>query len=268
MTIQEAQKHGENLLRKAGVESLRIDTAILLEKVTGKPRPWLFAHMEERLSEAQAQRFIELVSRRSERTPLVHLTNHREFYGIDLYIDDRVLTPRVETEKMVELAIKYAPNSSRLLDVGTGSGAIAIAIKTHRPDLDVVAIDVSQEALEVARKNISCKKITITAQCSNLLSHIEGRFATIVCNLPYLRDDADLIPEVKKEPGVALFGGTDGLELYRQFLKQLPAHLEKSGYLFTECDPWQQEDLIKKAARVGLTPVEQHYFILGFQRAS
>jgi len=266
VTIGEAQRQGENALRRAGVESLRIDSALLLEKVTGKPRSWLLAHADDELDDAAGREFMSLINRRGERVPLVHLTNTREFYGLDFYIDEHVLTPRVETEKMVDYALQYAPRDSRLIDIGSGSGALAVAIKKHRPDLEVWASDISETELAVARRNAKTHNTEITFVVSDLFAAIDSRFATVVTNLPYLRDDADLMPEVQKEPAVALFGGSNGLELYRRFLAQLSDHLEPGGFLFTECDPWQHEALIKLAKTAGLMPVEQKdYFILGFQ---
>jgi release factor glutamine methyltransferase len=298
VTVAEAQDLGCQMLRRVKIESYRIDSSLILAKVLDKPRAWLFAHPEHALTDDQAKAFMELIDRRRQRTPLVHLTNQREFYGLDLYIDERVLTPRVETEQMVEWAISYAPRDSRLIDVGTGSGALAIAIKKHRPDLEVWATDVSAEALEVAQRNATAHKVEVHFETADLFDAVSANsthiplespansrefaqaqkersaqsaslqpgFQTVVTNLPYLQDDAELMPEVQKEPGVALFGGQDGLDLYRRFLRQLPDHLEPRGYLFTECDPWQHEALIKEAAAVGLKPIEQGYFILGFQR--
>jgi release factor glutamine methyltransferase len=269
VTIGEAQRHGQNLLQRAGIESLHLDTSLLLEKATGQPRARLFAHLEDELPDKQAREFIELVNQRAQRVPLVHLTNTREFYGLDFYIDERVLTPRIETERMVEYAIKHAPPASRLIDIGTGSGAVAVAIKKHRPDLEVWATDISNEALHVARRNAERHRVDIQLLASDLFGSVEGRFTTVVTNLPYLRSDAELMPEVQKEPSVALFGGTDGLELYRRFLQQLPVHLEPAGYLFTESDPWQHEALIKVAGKSGLQIIEpSNYFVLGFQRRS
>ncbi len=266
MHITEAVSHGTEILAKASIDSARLDTYLLLELCINKNRAWLMAHPEYELKEAQSKRFKQLITQRSQRVPLVHLTNTREFYGLDFYIDERVLTPRVETETMVDYAIKYAPQGSRLIDIGTGSGALAITIKHHRPDLEVWATDVSAEALKVAERNAKALKTPITLVESSLFDDIKGRFMTVVTNLPYLRDDADLMPEVQKEPAVALFGGSDGLSLYRQFLEQLPKHLETGGFLFTECDPWQHEDLMKAAAAASLKPIEQdNYFILGFQ---
>lgn len=268
MTIGEAQKLGETMLLKAKIESRRIDTSLLLEKVSGKPRSWLFAHAEENLEEDMARQFLELLNKRAQRVPLVHLTNNREFYGLDLYITEHVLTPRLETEQIVEWAIKLAPKNSRLIDVGTGSGAIAIAIAKHRPDLEVVATDVTDIVLEVAARNIKKHKVQIQLLKSDLFDDVAGTFETVVTNLPYLKNDADLMPEVKKEPAVALFGGTDGLDIYRRFFKQLPDYLVKDGCLVTECDPWQQADLIAEAKKRQLRPIKVSYFILGFQKSS
>lgn len=269
MRVGEAQQLGERVLQEAQIDSRRIDTALILEAVSGKSRTWSYAHPEFELSSQQTTQFKALLEKRRLRTPLVHLTNRREFYGLDLYIDERVLTPRVETEKMAEWAIKYAPEASRLIDIGTGSGALAVAIKKHRSDLQIWATDVSDGALAVARINAHTHKVAINFIKSDLWNDVAGRFQAVVTNLPYLTDDADLMPEVRKEPAVALFGGTDGLSLYRRFLKQLPDHLEPGGYVFTECDPWQHQSLIAEAKGAGLAPIQQDdYFILGFQRTA
>lgn len=265
MTLGEALKFGESALKAAGIDGGRLDTQILLEFVSGKDRSFILAHEEDALSTAQESQFKALITKRAERIPLVHLTNTREFYGIDLYINDDVLTPRVETEKMVDFAIKHVPHGGKLIDIGTGSGAIAIAIKTHRPDLEVWATEVNDEALAVARKNVEALKLDIKLIKSDLFSKISEQFDGVATNLPYLQNDADLMPEVQKEPAVALFGGDDGLDIYRRFLAQLPAHLNAGGYLFTECDPWQQADLKTEAAKIGLQPIEDDYFILGFK---
>lgn len=265
MTLEEALQFGTKQLKRVGIESARIDSSLLLAKVMDMPRANVLAHLDDEMDAQIASDFIELVNERAKRRPLVHLINTREFYGIDLYIDENVLTPRIETEKMVEFAIKHAPKNGRLIDIGTGSGAIAIAIKTHRPDLEVWATEVNDDALNVARRNIENLKLDIKLEKSDLFNSISQSFDVVATNLPYLQDDADLMPEVQKEPAVALFGGEDGLDIYRRFLKELPQHLNAGGYLFTECDPWQQESLKTEAAKIGLQPIEEDYFILGFQ---
>lgn len=264
ITIGGWLKTAERELMDAGINSARLDAQILLEEATGKPRTYLLAHPDEELPRSSQDTLNTLLGRRKARHPLVHLTGKRDFYGMELDITHDVLTPRVETEKMVDLAIHYAPKNSRLIDIGTGSGALAVAIKKHRPDLEVWASEVSAKALEIAKRNALKHKMDVRFVMSDLWQNIEGQFATVVTNLPYLKNDAELMPEVQKEPAVALFGGQDGLDLYRKFLKQLPDHLEPGGYLFTECDPWQQSELIKEAGHVNIKPIEQDYFILGF----
>lgn len=270
MTVAAALSSGAAILAGANIGSSALDAQLLLAAAHDHSREWLLAHPEAELPTPVLTRYQELIHQRSQRRPLVHLTGSREFYGLDLVVTPDVLTPRVETEPMVDWAIKYTPQNSSLIDVGTGSGAIAVAIAQHRPDLHVTATEVSAAALEVARANAELHGLPIKLVQSNLWQNVTDRFNTVVTNLPYLRDDAaaELMEEVKHEPSVALFGGEDGLELYRQFLHGLPDHLEPGGYLFTECDPWQQADLIKAAEPLGLKVIEQNYFIVGFELAS
>ncbi len=267
MTVKEALTAAAAKLEAAKIGSARLDSELLLAQVIGHNRTWLAAHSEDQIDRKTLTDYEKLIEKRANRTPLVHLTGTREFYGLDFDITPDVLTPRVETEKMVELAIKYAPRDSKLIDIGTGSGAIALAIAKHRPDLVTWGTDVSEKELSVAKINAKKHKLNTKFIQSDLFGSVEGKFSIVVTNLPYLADGADLMPEVQKEPAVALFGGPDGLGLYRRFLQQLPAHLEPGGYLFTECDPWQQADLIAEAAKAGLKPIEQDYFILGFRLA-
>lgn len=265
MTVDSAVKDYVAQLEAAGVTGAKLDVELLIAFVAGKERSWVMAHPEVELNEAESAKLEQLVERRAGRHPLVHITNQREFYGLDLFVNADVLTPRVETEQMVEWAIKDAPQGSRLIDIGTGSGAIAIAIAKHRPDLEIWATDVTDEALAVAMRNIKAHKVEVKLVKSDLFDGVEGTFDTVVTNLPYLQDDAQLMPEVQKEPAVALHGGPDGLDLYRRFLRQLPEHLEAGGRLFTECDPWQHASLTEEAGKINLSPVREGYFILGFQ---
>jgi release factor glutamine methyltransferase len=266
MTIEARLKQVTNTLNARGINSARLDAELLLCHVLGSTREWLAAHSDEIITDLQTAAYTALVERRVTREPLVHLTGSREFYGLDFMITPDVLTPRVETEQMVELAIKYAPTDSRLIDIGTGSGALAVAIKHHRPDLIITATEVSLPALEVAKENAKRHDTDLNFVLSDLWDQVPGSSMSIVTNLPYLCDDAELMPEVKHEPAVALFGGADGLSLYRKFLAGISSHLDPGGFLFTECDPWQHEALIEAAAMVGLDPIEQGYFILGFRR--
>lgn len=270
-TIRQGLDAAIRFLEECGISGARLDAELLMAHTLRHDRAWVLAHDDETLAPHHVADFEAFISRRSERVPVVHLTGTREFYGLDMHITPDVLTPRAETEQMVEWAIKHTPVGGNLVDIGTGSGAIAIAIATQRPDLDITATDLSERELSIARHNAKTHGAGVTFLESNLWNNLETtgrvpiRFDVVVTNLPYLADDADLMPEVTKEPAVALFGGPDGLDLYRRFLAGLPAHLNPGGYLFTECDPWQHEALIAEAAKYNLKPIEQGYFILGFQ---
>ncbi len=264
-TVREALTAAISFLDSVQIAGARLDAELLLAHVLRRDRAWLLAHDDDELTSHQTADFEAFISRRSEHVPVVHLTGHREFYGLEFAITPDVLTPRVETEQMAEWAIKYAPKNSRLIDIGTGSGAIAIAIAAHRPDLHITGTEITDEALAVAKINAKTHGTSIELIKADLWDGVSGTFATIVTNLPYLRDDADLMPEVRQEPAIALFGGTDGLALYRRFLAGISGHLTAGGLLFTECDPWQHAGLIAEAAKVGLKPIEQGYFILGFR---
>jgi len=241
-TVREALTAAITFLEAGKIAGARLDAELLLAHVLRRDRAWLLAHDDEELTPHQAADFEAFISRRSEHVPVVHLTGHRDFYGLAFAI-----TPDV------------------LIDIGTGSGAIAIAIGAARPDLSLTGTEITDEALTVAHRNAKQYDTKIELIKADLWDGVSGTFATIVTNLPYLRDDADLMPEVRKEPAVALFGGPDGLDLYRRFVAGIAAHLTAGGYLFTECDPWQHEALMAEAAKVGLAPIEQGYFILGFQ---
>lgn len=266
MTVKDALDQGRIVLAAAGISSDRLDAELLLAHVLKKDRSWLIAHDDNELPKIQLDQYDRLIARRKDHEPLVHLTGRREFYSLDFEITPDVLTPRVETEQMVEWAIKYAPTDSKLIDIGTGCGAIAVAIAKNRPDLEVWATDVTKEAVQVAARNAKHHGVSINFIQSELWEAISGKFETAVTNLPYLKNDADLMPEVSHEPAVALFGGADGLEIYQRFLKDLPSYLKSDGYLFTECDPWQQDELITEVGAAGLDPIERGYFIMGFKR--
>jgi release factor glutamine methyltransferase len=157
-----------------------------------------------------------------------------------------------------------------VLDIGTGSGAMAIALKHLRPDLIVAASEISNQALELARENtenILGADDKIDFITSDLFENIKGKFDIIVANLPYVTRTMELMPEVLNEPDVALFGGSDdGLELYRKFFQDLPKHIRDNSQIWTESDPWQQDELIKLATKSELKKIYQDYFILGFEK--
>ena len=270
MTVKEAIQQATETLARAEIVGARTDAELIVAHIVQQDRAWLLAHEDDSLTQEQIRLTTSCVQKRAERQPLSYVLGIREFASLSFKIDSRALTPRVETETIVEQVMKAAPRAAHVLDVGTGSGAMAIALKHHRPDLIVTASEVSPEALELARENtqqLLKDDSEISLIQSDLLESVEGRFDIIVANLPYVTRTMELLPEVQAEPDVALFGGADdGLDLYRKFFKQLPNHLNDNTQLWIESDPWQQPELIKLAKTIGLRPIFQDYFILGLQR--
>jgi release factor glutamine methyltransferase len=201
-------------LQAARVDTPRLDAEVLLAHVLGVDRTRLFLDPDRGLDPDQAGAFRDLVLRRQRHEPVAHLTGTRGFRHLDLQVDRRVLVPRPETEHLVEAALDLPPGA-RVVDVGTGSGAVALALKQERPDLVVTGTDVSADALAVARANAQRLGLDVRFVEGDLLA---GETAdAVVSNPPYVADGDPLPPDVRDfEPAVALFAGPDGLDVYRR----------------------------------------------------
>ncbi len=270
MTIKEFLLKTTKEFERLGISSSRLDAEIILAHCLKKDRVWLLAHNDQPLTKSDQTVANRLIKKRLSRQPISYVTNQKEFYGLDFYVDKRVLTPRDETELIAEEVIKNAPQGSSLIDIGTGSGALAITIAKHRPDLVISASEISAPALEVAKVNatkILGQNHKINMITSDLFDKIVGRFDIVITNLPYVSTDYKprMMAEVQYEPAIALFGGAgDGLDLYREFFRQLPGHLKNNGLVYLESDPWQHQEITRVAASAGLAPTYQNYLILGF----
>jgi release factor glutamine methyltransferase len=266
MKIGEEIKYAATLLEKSDIRTARLDALILLEHATGKDRPWLLAHQDESIDESAQKLLSELVQKRSKRIPLPQLTGKQEFWGLEFKITPDVLIPRPESEKIVEFALEFKHEQADVLDVGTGCGCIAIALAKERPDWKISAGDVSHAALKIAQNNAQKHSVAIDFHLSNLLNEISGKFDVITANLPYVRigHKSNLTPEATKEPAVALFGGPDGLDLYRQLFKQVPKHSKIGTLIIVEADPWQHAELIRIAKAAGFSLKAQDRFVLAF----
>jgi release factor glutamine methyltransferase len=272
MTIKTALTKSTEKFKNAKIPSARLDSELLLAHVLSESREYLIAHDDQELNPKQIKTFEDCMVRRLDREPVCYITNNLEFYGLDFFVDNRVLSPRVETELIVEEAIANAPQNSRLIDIGTGSGALAIAIAKHRPDLTITATEVSPVAMQVAKlnaKNLLGEANKINFVEADVWKGVEGKFETIVTNLPYVSEDykPNMKPEVQKEPSIALFGGSgDGLDLYRRFYSDISEHLVPGSIVYHESDPWQHQGLKDLAAQAGLEPILEKYLILGFTK--
>src|SRR4051794_25592307 len=200
------------LLRSAGLD--RLDAELLLAHALGVDRAALHRDPSRAVGEAEAAAFGAHVARRRAGEPVAYLVGRRAFRWIDLAVDPRVLIPRPETEHLVEAALAL-PAGARVVDVGAGSGAVALALKAERPDLDVAATDVSAAALEVARANAARLRLDVAFAEADLLGDLHA--AAVLSNPPYVADGDRLPSDVRDfEPAGALFAGPDGLSLYRR----------------------------------------------------
>jgi len=192
----------------------RLDAELLLAEVLGWRRERLILDRDRPLDRADIERFNDLLARRQAREPIAYILGRREFRYLTLTVDRRVLIPRPETELLVEAALGLAPGAS-VLDVGTGSGAVALALKHERPDLEVAGRDISADAVTVARANATALNLDVSFTVGDLLG--EARADAVLANLPYVPDGAELIDDVGRyEPARALRGGADGLDPIRR----------------------------------------------------
>jgi release factor glutamine methyltransferase len=239
MTLQEA-------LNEAATHIERRDAHVLLCHVLAQNAAWLLAHEDETIPEPQLAVFRSLVTRRAAHEPLQYLTGTQEFYGLPLRVTRDTLIPRPETEHLVEAVLAWAATQSqplRILDVGTGTGAIAIALAKHLPRAQVTACDLSAAALAVAKDNAAAIEVAVTFVESDLLASFDEEidaglcFDAIVSNPPYVPagDAAEMQPEVRDhEPHTALFAGDDGLAIYRRLIPQAHVALRDGGMLAME----------------------------------
>lgn len=249
MRLHAALQEGIQRLRGAGVEEARLDAELLAGHVLGLSRAAITAHPERELTPKELTRYRDLLARRAAREPLPYIVGHREFYGLDLAVDSRVLIPRPETELLVDHALRFARRAGRPLavaDVGAGSGAIAVALAVHLPDATVYALDTSPGALAVTARNAARHAVQDRVHCvsSDLLAGLPAPVDLIVANLPYVAaaEWPSLPPEVREwEPRPALDGGPDGLDVIRRLLAQAGAFLRPGAALLLEIGAGQGE---------------------------
>ncbi|PIQ38674.1 MAG: protein-(glutamine-N5) methyltransferase, release factor-specific [Lysobacterales bacterium CG17_big_fil_post_rev_8_21_14_2_50_64_11] len=226
----------------------RFEAELLLGHALGRDRAWLFAHGNESLAVAQQTAFTALLERRIGGEPVAYLIGARGFWTLDLAVQPGVLIPRPETELLVELALPRLARDGRLADLGTGSGAIALAIASERPAAHVTAVDISTDALAVAQRNATATGIgNVVFRHGDWLTPLAGeRFTVIVSNPPYLAADDPHLQQgdLRFEPALALASGDDGLDAIRRIIADAPSHLTPGGYLLLE-HGWTQGEAVR-----------------------
>jgi release factor glutamine methyltransferase len=245
MRLDEWLRHATTRLDLAGVDSPRLEAQVLAAHVLRVDRSWLIAHPGHDFPEAAGE---ALLQRREAHEPLAYLTGYREFRGREFGVDPSVLIPRHETEELVEAALDLSSRPplqdnplgegecKSVLDLGTGSGILAVTLKLERPDWEVTAVDISPEALATASANARFHGANVRFVLSDGFAALLGEsFDLIVSNPPYIGNDEELSAEVRDhEPAGALFSGPTGLEFYERLAREAPAHLEDSGLILLE----------------------------------
>jgi release factor glutamine methyltransferase len=251
MTVLEVLQSTTGYFQKHNIESPRLNAEHLLAYVLNRKRIELYLEFERHLNESELAPLRGLVKRRGAGQPLQHLLGTVEFCGHTFSCDERAMVPRPETEQLVELLISRFQSEiadSRIVDVGTGSGVIALILAEEFPEAEIVAVDISEDALALARENAERLGLTDRVQLlrSNLLEDTEGSFDLIAANLPYISTGQrqTLTREVLRDPEVALFGGARGDELVRELIMQAPSRLRPRGMLALEIGIGQSEMLV------------------------
>ena len=239
MTIKEALLHAKQFMDN-------IEAKILLKYILQKEESYIIANVNTQLTKTQENKLINCINKIKGGYPLQYITNQQYFMGLSFYVDENVLIPQPDTEILVETAIKNITKSGiknkfildniKVLDLCTGSGAIAISIKKYIPEAQVFASDISKNALKIAQKNANNNNVKISFIESDMFEKISDTFDIIVSNPPYIRTDeiSKLSKQVQNEPKLALDGGKDGLDFYKIIAKEAPKHLNKNGVILME----------------------------------
>lgn len=246
-------------LAEKGVENARREAEWLLCEATGMDRVGLYLAFDKPLLDTELATYRALVARRGKREPLQHILGSQEFDGLDFFVTKDVLIPRHDTETLIEAAVLRAPQADTILDIGTGSGCIAIALVRRLPLATVTAVDLSPDALTVARRNAERHEAAIHFQLGSFFEPVAGlKFDLVVSNPPYITsaDLKELQPEVRDfEPCLALDGGLDGLDAYRTLVAAAPQHLNAGGWLLFEVGIGQADDVRKLLADAGFDAI-------------
>lgn len=269
MTLREAYEYGQKQLNEANIEDSNLDAWYLLEFVTGINRTMYYLKMQEVITVEQKEMYEKYIDERASHIPLQHITGVQEFMGLEFCVNEHVLVPRQDTEVLVESALEVLESGMDILDMCTGSGCILISLMKHCPGITGVGIDVSEEALKVAKKN--CEKLGVEVEFvqSDLFANVLGRYDVIVSNPPYIR--TAVIEELKEEvkchdPFIALDGKEDGLYFYRKIVANSPKFLVLGGKLYFEIGYDQGEDVKKLMEQAGFVDVQVKKDLAGLDR--
>ena len=276
MTVAQALRSATQRLTDAGVPDAAYDASQMLAHLMGENALAMRLSGERTLPPQTLSAYDALVERRRAREPMQYILGETQFMGLTFHVEPGVLIPRQDTEILCEAALCRLREGARVLDIGTGSGALAVSLKALCPGCDVTAVDVSDAALAIARENARRNGVQVRFLKSDCFGALSGeRFDMIVSNPPYISREEmqQLMPEVRQEPELALFGGEDGLDFYRRIAKEAPAHLKVGGWLLFEIG-WKQREAVQALlmAHIGelfaLEDYGHNWRVVGAQRQS
>ena len=256
MSINEWLSETTSTLTKLGIETARLDALVLLEDALGKDRSSVLAQPEAELDGTILTTLDDWVVRRSSHEPLAYIRGRTEFYGRNFAVNDFVLVPRPETEVMIDMLKSEAETANNILDIGTGSGILAITAKLELPHAFVAATDVDDRCIYIAENNAKALNADVKFYRSDLLENIPppviSQPATVLlANLPYVPDELEINRAASHEPSLAIFGGANGLDLYRKLFDQLAKFPDRPVFVFTESLTLQHTVMKVLAARAG-----------------
>jgi release factor glutamine methyltransferase len=257
------------LARTLGVD--RLDAQLVLAHCTGRTRTGVMAHGDAPLAEAQAQSVVRALQRRACGEPLAYIVGRRDFHGLELQVGPAVLVPRPDTETLVDWALELLPDhgAHRVVDLGTGSGAIALAVKRARPQASVLATDASADALGVAAGNASRLRLDVQFRVGDWWRAVEGDcFDLALSNPPYIPQDDPHLADLAHEPALALVAGSDGLDSLRRIVAHAPQHLKPGAWLLLEHGHDQGEAVRRLLHESGLHGVLTRRDLAGNERVS
>ena len=252
MTIKQAMIKGVTILKLEKISTPKLKARLLLQYVLKKPRQYLIVYDNQKLTDKEEQEYLKYIELVAQGEPIEHITHQKEFMKLDFYVDENVLIPRQDTEVLVEEVIKIAKNirAKKILDLCTGSGAIAVSLAKYLENIQITALDISRKALDVAIANAKNNHVQekITFVESNLFQDLrQEKYDIIVSNPPYIRrkEIETLDKEVRKEPKIALDGGEDGLDFYREIINKGYEYLKYGGYICLEIGYDQKEEVLQ-----------------------
>lgn len=268
-TVTQLLNWGRDYLENSRVDDPSLSAKILLSFATKIPKIDFIKNPDAEIPTWQTENFQKLIEKRAQGVPIAYLIHEKEFYSLPFYVNENVLIPRPETEILIELFGKMIGDQKiKVCDVGTGSGAIAVTLKKNFPNLDMTSVDISSDALQVARMNAEMHRVDINFVESDLLKTVRGPFDVVVANLPYVPsgDIPGLSKEVQCEPVLALDSGKDGLDHYRKLIPELNDKLVIGGSIFFEYGIHQTPTMISLLKEASFTNIEVRKDFAGIDR--